>query len=192
MIIPFKTDRVKLTSPYGLRTLNGAPNHHLGYDLVGVGSNVVTAAVGGKVVVSRIITNKSNLTWQWGNYVCVRGNDGRFYYYCHLKSRSVKKGDAVKAGDEIGVMGNTGYSFGAHLHFEVRESDGRTTVCPEDILGIKNEVGTYIITTKTTLECDLDVLVKHKVIQSPEYWRGIASSVRYLPELLHNMASVLE
>ena len=192
MVIPFNTDRVKLTSPYGMRTLNGASNHHPGYDLVGVGSDVVTAAVGGKVVVSRIITDKTNLTWQWGNYVCVRGNDGRFYYYCHLKSRDVKKGDTVKIGDRIGIMGNTGYSFGAHLHFEVREADGRTTVCPFDILGIKNEIGTYVITTKTALEQDLDVLVRHKVIQSPEYWRNIASSVRYLPELLHNMATVLE
>ena len=143
IIIPFDTLQVKLTSPYGSRTLNGKANFHAGYDLVGIGSRTVVAAVGGTVVVSRIITDKSNRTWEWGNYVCVRGDDGRQYYYCHLASRTVEKGARVKVGDKLGVMGNTGYSFGAHLHFEVREKDGRTTVNPEAVLGIPNRAGVY-------------------------------------------------
>ena len=76
IIIPFDAREVKLTSPYGSRTLNGKANFHAGYDLVGIGSRNVTAAVGGTVVVSRIITDKSNRTWEWGNYVCIRGDDG--------------------------------------------------------------------------------------------------------------------
>ena len=145
MIIPFSTNSVKLTSPYGQRTLNGKTDFHGGYDLVGIGTTDVTAAVGGKVAVSRIITDKSNRTWEWGNYVCILGDDGRYYYYCHLASRAVNKGDTVKVGDKLGVMGSTGYSFGAHLHFEVREKNGRTTVNPETILGIPNKVGVYKI-----------------------------------------------
>ena len=192
MIIPFSTDRVKLTSPYGQRTLNGKTDTHSGYDLVGVGSTDVTAAVGGKVAVSRIITDKSNLTWQWGNYVCILGDDGRYYYYCHLASRAVNKGDTVKAGDKLGVMGNTGYSFGAHLHFEVREKDGKTTVSPETILGIPNKVGVYKIPAKSQLERDLDVLVAHGVIKTPEYWQQTAPKVQYLPDLIHNMAEALQ
>ena len=47
MIIPFTTDRVKLTSGYGSRILGGKTDFHGGYDLVGVGSTDVTAAVGG-------------------------------------------------------------------------------------------------------------------------------------------------
>ena len=143
MNIPFKGTQVKLTSGYGNRVLNGKANFHAGYDLVGIGSRTVVAAVGGTVVVSRIITDKSNRTWEWGNYVCVRGDDGRQYYYCHLASRTVEKGTRVKVGDKLGVMGNTGYSFGAHLHFEVREKDGRTTVNPEAVLGIPNREGVY-------------------------------------------------
>lgn len=143
IIIPFDTKEVKLTSPYGSRTLDGKTDFHAGYDLVGIGSHTVVAAVGGTVAVSRIVTDKSNLTWQWGNYVCVRGDDGRQYYYCHLASRAVEKGARVKVGDKIGVMGSTGYSFGAHLHFEVREKDGKTTVNPETVLGIPNRVGIY-------------------------------------------------
>ena len=143
MIVPFTTDRVRLTSGYGSRTVNGKTDFHAGYDLVGIGSHNVTAAVSGKVAVSRIITDKSNRTWEWGNYVCIRGDDGRYYYYCHLAARAVSKGEAVRAGDVLGVMGSTGYAFGAHLHFEVREKDGRTTVNPEAVLGIPNREGVY-------------------------------------------------
>ena len=151
MIIPFKSTSVRLTSPYGKRILNGSTDNHGGYDLVGVGSTDVVAAVGGTVATSQIITDKSNLTWQWGNYVCIKTDTGQYHYYCHLASRAVKKGDKVKAGDKIGVMGNTGYSFGAHLHFEARKSDGRTTVSPETVLGIPNKTGTY---TKTVAKLE--------------------------------------
>ena len=190
MIIPFDANKVKVTSPYGNRTLNGKANFHAGYDLVGVDSREVTAAVGGKVAVSRIITDKTNRTWEWGNYVCIHGDDGRYYYYCHLASRAVQKGATVRAGDVLGVMGSTGYAFGAHLHFEVREADGKTTVSPEAILGIPNRVGGYTA-EKSTLDADLAKLVSAKVITSPDYWRKTAPTVQYLPELIHNMAEVL-
>ena len=196
MVIPFDANRVKITSPYDNRALNGKTAFHAGYDLVGIGSHTVVAAVGGTVVVSRIITDKSNRTWEWGNYVCVRGDDGRRYYYCHLASRAVEKGARVKAGDKIGVMGNTGYSFGAHLHFEVREKDGKTTVNPETVLGIPNRVGIYAAEApapvKSTLDGDLAALVAAKIITSPDYWKKTASTVKYLPELLHNMVKVLQ
>lgn len=191
MIIPFTTDRVRLTSGYGSRTVDGKTNFHAGYDLVGIGSHIVTAAVPGKVAVSRIITDKANRTWEWGNYVCVHGDDGRYYYYCHLATRKVAKGEAVRAGDVLGVMGSTGYSFGAHLHFEVREADGRTTVNPEAVLGIPNREGIYAAPT-STLDADLAKLVAAKVITSPDYWKKTAATVLYLPELLHNMAEALK
>lgn len=189
MIIPFKTDTVRVTSPYGNRTLNGAKDNHAGYDMVGVGSSTVVAAVGGTVATSQIITDKSNLTWQWGNYVCIKTDAGQYHYYCHLASRAVKKGQRVKAGDKIGVMGNTGYSFGAHLHFEARKSDGRTTVSPETVLGIPNKTGTY--TDKPDLERDLEVLTNAGVINSPDYWKNTSEKVKYLPELIHNMAEYI-
>lgn len=189
MIIPFKTDTVRVTSPYGKRTLNGAADYHAGYDMVGVGSSDVVAAVGGTVVASRIVTDKSNLTWQWGNYVCIKTDDGQYHYYCHLASRAVTKGQRVKAGDKIGVMGNTGYSFGAHLHFEVRKSDGRTTVSPETVLGIPNKTGTY--TDKPDLERDLEALTNAGVINSPDYWAKNADKLEYLRNLYHNMAEYI-
>lgn len=188
MKIPFDTNTVRVTSPYGQRKLNGKNEFHGGYDLVGVGSTDVVAAVGGTVVTSQIITDRSNLTWQWGNYVCVKTDAGQYHYYCHLASRAVKKGQHVKEGDKLGVMGSTGYSFGAHLHFEARGRDGRTTISPEEVLGIPNEVGHYKC---SELDSDVATLQKHGIITTPAYWKNTAPKVKYLGDLIHNMARKL-
>lgn len=188
MIIPFDCAAVKLTSPYGERILNGQKDFHSGYDLVGIGSWDVTAAGGGTVVQSRMITDKSNLTWQWGNYVCIRTDAGQYHYYCHLAERSVTAGQTVRAGEKLGVMGNTGYSFGAHLHFEVRASDGKTKVNPEEVLGIANTPGEY---EKPSLDAALNTLVQYGVINSPDYWKKNAEKLKYLPDLIQNMAEAL-
>ena len=138
---PFESYKYRLTSPYGQRVLNGASEFHNGVDLVGEGTTAVCSVCDGTVLVSQIITDKSNLTWQWGNYVAVMANDGTVHYYCHLASRAVKKGDKIKTGQRIGIMGNTGYSFGAHLHFEVRRNN--KSINAADYLGIPNKGGTY-------------------------------------------------
>ena len=189
MIIPFDNNlEIKVTSPYGLRELNGSKDWHTGYDLVGIGTRNIVAAVGGTVIRSRIVTDKSNLTWQWGNYICIKTQDNQYHYYCHLASRAVNEGQKVNAGDFIGIMGNTGYSFGAHLHFEVRASDGKTTICPEEVLGIPNKTGVY---AQNGLDADLAVLQQAKIINTPEYWEASAPKVQYLPELIHNMAQYI-
>lgn len=191
MIIPFNCDSVRLTSPYGNRILNGISEFHPGYDLVGIGSTDIVAVEGGKVVQSRIVTDKTNPTWQWGNYICIKTDKGQYQYYCHLNTRYAKYGQTVKAGDIIGVMGNTGYSFGAHLHFEVRQPDGKTTVCPETILGITNAKGIYTLKQESQLDKDLDTLVEHKIISTKEYWINTCPTVKYLPDLIHNMSEYL-
>ncbi len=189
MIIPFDANAVRVTSPYGERTLNGERNNHTGYDMVGIGSHTVVAAVGGVVVQSRIVTDKSNATWQWGNYVCIKTDAGQYHYYCHLKSRAVSKGQYVRAGDTLGVMGNTGYSFGSHLHFEVRGADGKATLPPETVLKIPNKTGIY---EKSALAADLQVLMSRGILRTPAYWEQTAPRVQYLPELIHNMAEALK
>lgn len=132
----------KVTSPFGMRTLNGVRGDHKGIDVVGVTDKHVCAVVGGRVAASTIITDKSDRTWEWGNYVRVDGDDGRRYYYCHLSKRLVSVGRRVEAGEHIGIEGNTGYSFGSHCHFEVRDCSGNS-INPAPFLGIPNAVGTY-------------------------------------------------
>lgn len=59
--------------------------------------------------------------WGWGggygNYVVVNHGDGVLTYYAHLSNITVSVGQTVQQGQVIGHAGNTGYSFGAHLHF---------------------------------------------------------------------------
>lgn len=134
--------KFKVTSPFGMRILNGMRDDHQGIDVVGITDKHVCAAAGGRVAVSKIITEMWNLTWQWGNYVRVDGDDGRMYYYCHLAKRLVSVGQRVEAGDHLGIEGNTGYSFGSHCHFEVRDRTG-ASLDPAPFLGIPNVCGTY-------------------------------------------------
>ncbi len=134
--------KYKVTSPFGMRTLNGVRDEHKGIDVVGITDKHVCAVVGGRVAASTIITDKSDRTWEWGNYVRVDGDDGRRYYYCHLDKRLVSAGRRVKIGDHLGIEGNTGYSFGSHCHFEARDKAGNS-IDPAPFLGIPNICGTY-------------------------------------------------
>lgn len=134
--------RFSVTSPFGMRVLNGKQENHKGIDVVGLDDKHVCAVRGGVVGASQIITDKSNRTWEWGNYVRIDGDDGLYYYYCHLSARLVYAGQRVRAGDHIGVEGNTGYSFGSHCHFEVRNLSG-WSVDPASFLDIPNAVGQY-------------------------------------------------
>ena len=145
MQLPYQGE-VRVSSPFGWRTLFGKRVYHKGVDLVGT-DKTVRAVVGGVVGQSIIITDPKNRTSEWGNYVRVDGEDGRQYYYCHLAKRLVDRGAKVAVGDAIGIEGSTGKSTGSHLHFEVRENG--SSIDPTKILGIKNTVGT-VQTAKTT------------------------------------------
>ena len=138
MQLPYQGD-VRVSSSFGWRTLFGKRVYHKGIDLVGT-DKTVRAVVGGVVGQSIIITDTTNRTSEWGNYVRVDGEDGRLYYYCHLSKRLVSRGDKVSVGDALGIEGSTGKSTGSHLHLDVRENG--KSIDPTAILGIKNIVGT--------------------------------------------------
>lgn len=139
--LPYKAGVVRVSSPFGWRMLNGERNHHRGIDLVGTDKTLVSP-VAGVVAVSTILDKSTDttLTWQWGNYVRIDGTDGRKYYLCHMAKRLVSAGTRVRAGDVVGVEGNTGYSFGSHCHFEVRDGEG-ARLNPAELLGIQNSAG---------------------------------------------------
>lgn len=142
MNLPYKSGKVTLTSHFGWRTLNGSRDYHKGVDLSGTDKTLV-APCDGVIGSSTIITDKSNLTWQWGNYIRIDTADGLKIFMCHMAQRKVKVGQKVKAGDVVGIEGNTGYSFGSHCHFEVRKNG--ESVDPTPYLGISNEWGQYDI-----------------------------------------------
>lgn len=178
-MLPFKSQKCRLTSPYGYRVhpIKGWRHFHGGVDLVAIGGDEIVAAVDGKVVRSRIVTDKSNATWEWGEYIAITGTDGVTVYYCHLAKRLVQVGQTVKAGDVIGTQGATGQATGPHLHFECRR--GTKQIDAAEYLGIKNALGTY-----DGVFIAVDKLAKMGVITSPEYWHTHARDVQYLDTLL--------
>lgn len=146
-VYPYKSS-FRVTSPYGLRAdpVNGETCvFHGGVDLSGNDKTVVSVN-DGVVLKSRIVTDKSNPTWEWGNYVSILSDDGYVIYYCHLAERYVEAGDRINAGQAIGLEGSTGRSTGSHLHFEVRLNNKAVDPCA--YLGIANECATVNIPEK--------------------------------------------
>lgn len=133
----------RVSSPYGGRTdpITGERDTwHSGIDLVGADSKVIRTPVSGRVIRSRMVTDRTNRTWEWGNYVAVAGEDGYTLYFCHLSRRLAEADEYVEAGQPIGIEGSTGRSTGSHLHFEVRDAAG-CAVDAAAYLGIPNEAG---------------------------------------------------
>lgn len=134
----FKSYDNKITSEYGMRLLDGARSMHNGIDLVGKGNNNVSCldyiVAHSDGVVDMAVTNVTGFsrTDSYGNFVLIRHNDTYSTLYAHMKHGSVvvKAGDKVKKGQVIGFMGDTGYSYGAHLHFEVRKNGSRIDPTP--------------------------------------------------------------
>jgi murein DD-endopeptidase MepM/ murein hydrolase activator NlpD len=107
------------TSGYGVRIdpIQHKEIKHPGFDLAARVGTPVAAAATGTVV-------QAGPAGTYGNLVTVRHGNGVETRYAHLSATTVKAGDHVDAGQQIGNVGTTGYSTGPHLHFEVRK-DGQ-------------------------------------------------------------------
>lgn len=121
------------------------PGQHDGLDLVGIDSKEVHATISGTVHYAGW-ENPGNHAQGFGQYVCIRGTDGLFYYYGHLSQIKVKTGQTVTCTDVIGIEGSTGHSTGPHCHYEIRGAFYKGAkvydVCSKS--GIPNvEGGTY-------------------------------------------------
>jgi len=126
----------KITSPFGPRNLNGDTRPHKGEDHVGITNKMVVTPTNGKVISSILITDKSNPTWEWGNYIKIDDLNGFYLFFCHLDKRMVNVGEVIKEGQTIGIEGQTGYSFGSHCHFEVRRKSDNVSIDPREYFKI--------------------------------------------------------
>ena len=89
--------------------------NHNGIDIAKSGTVPVVASAAG-------VVSRANYSSSYGNVVYINHYiDGQVYttVYAHLRSMNVSAGQSVKKGQQIGLMGNTGRSFGQHLHFEL-------------------------------------------------------------------------
>ncbi|WP_337312642.1 M23 family metallopeptidase [Candidatus Aeolococcus gillhamiae] len=102
-------------SPYPFEpAYGGYPHFHTGIDLSGPYGTPIVAAADGVVAAADLSTVG------YGNHVILAHAGGLLTLYGHLEAVLVKAGDAVKAGQVIGLLGSTGNSTGPHCHFEVR------------------------------------------------------------------------
>ena len=104
----------RISAPYGIRTYR----MHRGVDMGlchGEDRTIVAAFTG---VVTKV--RNQGRRKGYGKYVILDHGNGLTTLYAHLASWQVNVGDTLQAGDTIGVGGNTGRSFGAHLHFEMK------------------------------------------------------------------------
>ncbi len=111
----------------------------------------VHAARGGIVVETRADATEGGRAGRFreeddGNYILIAHDDGTFASYAHLRHGgvAVEVGDTVSAGDHIGYSGNTGYSSGPHLHFDVRKPtrDGELRTVPTRFRSVDGAVDT--------------------------------------------------
>jgi murein DD-endopeptidase MepM/ murein hydrolase activator NlpD len=103
-----------LTRGFGIKPdpFTGQSRPHTGVDLGAESGTPVIVTADGRVA-------EAEFQSQLGNVVVVDHGHGMRTTYGHLSKFGVKKGARVKRGDVIGFVGNTGYSTGPHLHYEV-------------------------------------------------------------------------
>ncbi|MBO7417389.1 MAG: peptidoglycan DD-metalloendopeptidase family protein [Bacteroidaceae bacterium] len=107
------TPSTKINDTFGYRPRRRRA--HSGLDIkVNVG-DTIRSAFDGKV---RIVKNQGRRGY--GKYIVIRHDNGLETVYGHLSKQLVEEDQLVRAGDVIGLGGNTGRSTGSHLHFETR------------------------------------------------------------------------
>lgn len=138
------TDSRVVTSNYGARW----GRQHKGLDIKVYIGDTIRAAFSGKV---RVVKYEAA---GYGKYVVIRHNNGLETVYGHMSDWLVKENQTVKAGQPIGLGGNTGRSTGSHLHFETRLCG--VALNPALLFDFRNQdvVGDYYIFRKSTFQSE--------------------------------------
>lgn len=104
----------RITSTFGNREqpTEGASTYHKGIDIGASTGSEIVAAAGGSVVTAAYSVSA-------GNYIMLYHGNGIYTVYMHCSKLLVSAGDEVSQGQKIALVGSTGVSTGAHLHFGV-------------------------------------------------------------------------
>ncbi len=134
-ICPVPIGQFVLTSPFGERIspFTDATDFHAGIDLAArEGAPVLAAGHGLVVFAGRFPLQRDVRWWRYGTVVVVSHGASYITIYAHLEKALVKTGQAVARGDQVGTVGNTGWSTSPHLHYEVRVAHGDGEAVPID------------------------------------------------------------
>ncbi len=108
--------------------------HHDGLDIGAPTGTPLHAMSRGTVVLAANV-------YSFGNKVEIRYWNGTVSWYGHLSRIDVRAGQTVMPGDVVGAVGNTGHSFGSHLHLEIHPSGGDKPVDPYPWLERRGLIG---------------------------------------------------
>lgn len=125
--MPMNTGYV--TAEYGASDINYYCGYHNGIDLSSSNPSEPIYAVANGQVISVMGPGESG---GYGNYVIIQHNiGGSIYYskYAHLSSVNVSEGQEVTTSTQIGNMGNTGMSYGSHLHLSIQQGGNAPENC---------------------------------------------------------------
>lgn len=107
-----------ISSGFGMRRdpFTGSPRHHNGLDLCAARGTPIVATADGKVV----FAGKNG---GFGRTIEIDHGNGYVTVYGHADKILVAEGEAVRRGDRIALVGDSGRSTGVHLHYEIRQHD---------------------------------------------------------------------
>ena len=125
-ICPLPIGSFVLTSPFGNRTspFTNTIDFHAGIDLAAREGTPVLAPGDARVVFAgRFPLSRNVRWWRYGNVVVLKHGERYVSIFAHLQEISVRRGSQLVRGEQLGTVGNTGWSTSPHLHFEVRLTD---------------------------------------------------------------------
>jgi murein DD-endopeptidase MepM/ murein hydrolase activator NlpD len=124
---------------YGKATWTRAYSFHNGIDFAGkIGTPIIAAANG------KVLATGDNGRYAYGKWMTVDHENGLVTLYGHLSAVKASKGTSVKRGDVIGLMGNTGYSTGPHVHFTVFAKNSFDVVSSSKMKGLLLPTGAHV------------------------------------------------
>jgi hypothetical protein len=194
-ILPPANTSVDVTYRFA-STANGTRDPHRGVEFLNKFGTSVYAAGEGRIVFAGPDDTPVYSPWRnfYGNLVVIEHTDDLYTLYAHLSEITVRQGQQVASGEQIGAVGQTGVAIGSHLHFEVRRGDVEDYFSPQNPelwlvpnldesgrplgalqLSIVDGTGQLVSRAEYTLE---------HVSSQPQPTDGIYYGITYSPELL--------
>lgn len=158
-IYEYVVKKPKITSPYGYRIhpITKKKTFHNGLDLVSKEKNKNLYAIDDGYV-QKVVSNQSKSKTGFGNYIWVRyPRYNLSLLFAHCSKINLKKGDKVKKGMIVAIMGSTGRSTGVHLHLGMTKIGSVTWLNPEKYSMLDDK---YNLTRKLKKGCNGDDVKK--------------------------------